>query len=136
MHLVELHDPMANKRLLVIALLFVALVLLRLSLGSPLIDGFQSGGNETKVIIAKADWCGHCQKAAPEFEKLKQASPIQLSNGSKATVDILDADQNKAEMAAYNVKGFPTIIILKGSQKIEYPGERTYDAVVDFLNQA
>jgi len=124
-----------NKRLLVLSLLFVSLVLLYLSEGSSFIDGFQNGGDGMKVVIAKADWCGHCQKAAPEFEKLKQSSPIKLSNGKQATVEVLDADQNKSEMAAYNVKGFPTILILKGSETIEYPGERTYDAVVNFLNQ-
>jgi thiol-disulfide isomerase/thioredoxin len=124
-----------NKRLLVLSLLFVSLVLLYLSSDIPLLDGFQNGGDGLKVVIAKADWCGHCQKAAPEFEKLKQSSPIKLSNGKQATVEILDADQNKSEMAAYSVKGFPTILIIKGSETIEYPGERTYDAVVDFLNK-
>jgi thioredoxin domain-containing protein 10 len=124
-----------NKRLLVLSLLFVSLVLLYLSSDIPLLDGFQNGGDGLKVVIAKADWCGHCQKAGPEFEKLKQSSPIKLSNGKQATVEILDADQNKSEMAAYSVKGFPTILIIKGSETIEYPGERTYDAVVDFLNK-
>jgi len=124
-----------NKRLLILSLLFVSLVLLYLSSDIPLLDGFQNGGDGLKVVIAKADWCGHCQKAAPEFEKLKQSSPIKLSNGKQATVEILDADQNKSEMAAYSVKGFPTILIIKGSETIEYPGERTYDAVVDFLNK-
>lgn len=121
-----------NRRLLVVALLFVALVFLRMN--DVHMDGFVGGGEEVKVVIAKADWCGHCRKAAPEFEKLQKASPIRLENGSQAVVEILDADQNKSEMAAYSVKGFPTILILKGSAKTEYPGERTYDAVVNFLN--
>lgn len=123
-----------NRRLLVIALLFVALVFLRISVVQ--IDGFVGGasGDEVKIVIAKADWCGHCRKAAPEFEKLQKASPIRLENGKQAVVEILDADQNKSEMAAYSVKGFPTILIMKGSVTTEYPGERTYDAVVDFIN--
>ena len=121
-----------NKRLLVVALLFVSLVLLRIAV----IDGAEGfEGQEKKVIVAKADWCGHCRKAAPEFEKLRQASPIRLADGSKATVEILDADQNKAEVSALGVKGFPTILGMKGGEKVEYPGERTYDAVVAFLNQ-
>lgn len=122
-----------NRRLLVVALLFVALVFLRMNVVQR--DGFVGGGGEeVKVVIAKADWCGHCRKAAPEFEKLQKASPIRLENGGQAVVEILDADQNKAEMAAHSVKGFPTILVMKGSNKTEYPGERTYDAVVDFLN--
>lgn len=127
-----------NRRLLVVALLFVALVMLRMyAMGSfgYGVDGFQDKG-EPRVIIAKADWCGHCRKAAPEFEKLRQASPISLADGRKAVVEILDADQNKKEVAELGVKGFPTIMVMKGGQKHEYPGERTYDGVVGFLNQA
>ena len=120
-----------NKRLLIVALLFVALVLLRMSALRG--EGFE--GQEKKVIIAKADWCGHCRKAAPDFEKLRQASPIRLADGSQATVEILDADKDKAEVSALGVKGFPTITVMKGGEKTEYPGERTYDAVVAFLNQ-
>lgn len=120
-----------NKRLLIVVLLLLSLVLLRMSIRGDL-EGFQE---EKKVVIAKADWCGHCRKAAPEFEKLRQASPIRLADGSQATVEVLDADQNKAEVAALGVKGFPTILGMKGGEKVEYPGERTYDAVVDFLNQ-
>lgn len=120
-----------NKRLVIVALLFVALVLLRITVKGQW-EGFQ---DEKKVVIAKADWCGHCRKAAPEFEKLRQASPLRLANGSQATVEIVDADQNKAEVAALGVKGFPTIMVMKGGEKLEYPGERTYDAVVEFLNQ-
>ena len=119
-----------NKRLLIVALLFVSLVVLRMSLR---VEGFQ--GEEKKVVIAKADWCGHCRKAAPEFEKLRQASPIRLADGSQVSVEVLDADQNKAEVSALGVKGFPTITVMKGGEKTEYPGERTYDAVVEFLNQ-
>lgn len=120
-----------NKRLLVVVLLLLSLMFLRMSVRSGL-EGFQ---DEKKVVIAKADWCGHCRKAAPEFERLRQASPIRLADGSQATVEVLDADQNKAEVSALGVKGFPTILGMKGGEKVEYPGERTYDAVVAFLNQ-
>lgn len=126
-----------NKRLLVVALLFVALVLLRMSLVSSY-EGFAGGGEgDMKLIIAKADWCGHCRKAAPEFAKLKQASPLSLKNGRVVVVEELDADQHKSEVAALGVKGFPSIMVQKGGsgEKVEYPGERTYDAVVEFLEQ-
>jgi thiol-disulfide isomerase/thioredoxin len=124
-----------NKRLLVVGLLLVLLVLLRQSV----VDGFQdagAGGSDLKVIIAKADWCGHCKRAAPEFERLVNASPIRLADGRQAVVEMLDADQQKSEVAALGVKGFPTIMIQKGGKNIEYPGERTYEGVVGFLEQA
>ena len=93
-------------------------------------EGFQAGPT---VMIFKADWCGHCKKAAPEFQRLA-AGPLALSGGRSATVKILDADADKEEMKKYNVRGFPTIMIINGSDTTEDPGERTYDGVVEFLN--
>ena len=120
-----------NKRMMVVALLFVTLILLRMVIVSSY-EGFQGG--ETKLIIAKADWCGHCRKAAPEFSKLKQASPLTLGSGQKVVVEELDADKDKEAVAELGVKGFPTMMVVKpGGEKVEYPGERTYDAVVAFL---
>ena len=95
-------------------------------------EGFES---EKKVIICKADWCGHCKTAAPHFEKLKAASPITLPDGSQATVEILDADQHKDEISKYEVKGYPSILIQSGANLSEYPGERTYEGVVEYLSR-
>jgi len=117
------------KRGVVLVILIVILVIIRLRVD----EGFQSGG--TSIVICKADWCGHCKKAAPEFQKLASASPIALSNGKQATVKILDADQDKEEVKKYNVRGYPSILIVNGSDTTEYPGERTYDGVIEFLNQ-
>jgi protein-disulfide isomerase-like protein with CxxC motif len=59
-----------------------------------------------------------------------------LGNGRTVIVEELDADQNKSEIAALGVKGFPTLMLQKvGGEKVEYPGERTYDAVMAFLEQ-
>ena len=122
-----------NKRLLVVALLFIALILLRMTT----VEGFVGGGEGgMKLVIAKADWCGHCRKAAPEFARLKEASPLSLGDGRTVIVEELDADKDKSEIQRLGVKGFPTLMLEKsGGEKIEYPGERTYDAVVEFLRQ-
>jgi thiol-disulfide isomerase/thioredoxin len=117
---------------LILAVLLIILVLLRyVNRGS--YEGFE-GGSSRSVVICKADWCGHCKKAAPEFQKLLSASPITLKDGSKATVKILDADKDKAEVAKYNVKGFPSVLIVDGGQSTEYPGPRTSDGIIEFLN--
>jgi thiol-disulfide isomerase/thioredoxin len=119
-----------NKLLIVISILFIVLVAIRMS-GNRM-EGFE--GSSTSVIICKADWCGHCKKAAPEFQKLKAASPITLKDGTQATVKILDADEDKEEIDKYKPRGFPTILIVNNSKVTEYPGERTYSGILDFLN--
>ena len=115
-----------------IALVILALVLILISL-RPTSDGFE--GEDMTIMIFKAEWCGHCKTAAPEFAKLLAASPISLSENKKAVVRMLDADHDKEAMAPYKdrVKGFPTILIQKGSELIEYPGERKSDDVIAFV---
>jgi thiol-disulfide isomerase/thioredoxin len=100
-------------------------------------EGFESGKSvvSRSVIITKADWCGHCKKAAPEFDKLVAASPITLQDGTKATVKILDADTDKEEITKLKIKGYPTILIKNGGKTIEYPGDRTSDGITAFLNR-
>jgi len=122
--------PNRMKRTIIFVALFAILLFFYLQVN----EGFQ-GSSGPSIVICKAEWCGHCKKAAPEFEKLVRASPLKLSNGSQATVKILDADQDKDEIKNYKVRGYPTILIMNGAQQTEYPGERTYDGVLDFLNQ-
>ena len=117
----------------ILAILLILLVLLRLY-NNRSMEGFESDGKTRSVVICKADWCGHCKKAAPEFSKLLSASPITLKDGSKAVVKILDADKDKSEIGQYKVKGFPTVLIVDGGITTEYPGERTASGVIDFLN--
>jgi len=121
-----------SRLLCILFVLLVILVLLRYYNGRIGAEGFSSASKS--VIICKADWCGHCKKAAPEFQKLMAASPITLKDGSKATVKILDADKDKAELSQYDVKGFPTVLIVDGGVTTEYPGKRTADDITDFLN--
>lgn len=122
------------KKITILIVLLVVLVFLKYSrFNEGFNEGFESGGKS--VIICKAEWCGHCKDAAPEFQKLVQASPITLNDGSKATVTMLDADTDKDAMAKYNVKGFPTILIGDGASMRDYSGPRTYDGVVEELNK-
>jgi hypothetical protein len=121
---------------IVIGILFLLLLLLKFKFQAHLdiySEGF-AGAASKSVIICKADWCGHCKQAAPEFDKLMAASPMTLKDGTKVTVKVLDADQNKDEIAQYSVKGYPTILIGDGANMTEYPGPRTYDGVFEFLN--
>ena len=124
------------KCLYALVVLAVLLVLLRFrpfgeGFGEGFDEGFESGKS---VVICKAEWCGHCKTAAPEFQRLVSASPITLSNGSKVNVTMLDADADKDKLSMYKIRGFPTILVNNGSDMLEYPGERTYNGVLEYLN--
>jgi thiol-disulfide isomerase/thioredoxin len=100
------------------------------------IDGFADGAGSTFYII-KAEWCGHCKKAMPEFKKLVDASPLSLGSGEKVEIKMLDGDSDKEAIDAmgYKVRGFPTMVLKKGGSFTEYPGERTEEGVKAFLEQ-
>lgn len=120
---------------IVIGILFLLLLLLKFKFQAHIdisSEGF--AGSSKSVVICKADWCGHCKAAAPDFAKLVAASPMTLNDGSKVTVKMLDADRDKDEIKQYSVKGYPTILIGDGANMTEYPGPRTYEGVVEFLN--
>jgi thiol-disulfide isomerase/thioredoxin len=119
--------------LIVFGVLLLLLVLLRFMATGSMFEGFENVSGRS-IVICKADWCGHCKTAMPEFQKLLQASPITLKDGTKATVKILDADKDKSEISKYNIKGFPTVLIVDGGQTTEYPGERTMDGILGFMN--
>jgi len=122
---------MCRRILLLAAILFVALLILRFQRPS---EGFTSGTPKGELVIVKAEWCGHCKKAQPEFDKLVRASPIKLQDGSTVPVRLLDEKLHKQEVQKLGVQGYPTIkFIPTGSAAIDYNGERTYDGIMSFI---
>ncbi|KAH8515890.1 hypothetical protein Peur_047283 [Populus x canadensis] len=88
------------------------------------------------VVEFYAPWCGHCKKLAPEYEK---AASILSSNDPQVVLAKVDAneDANKEIASQYDVKGFPTIVILrKGGKSVqEYKGPREADGIVEYLKK-
>jgi len=74
-----------------------------------------------------ADWCGHCQNLAPEFEK----AAAQLSGVVKLVA--VNADTHREIAGPYGVQGFPTLKVFKGKKDkspSDYQGQRTAAAIV------
>jgi thiol-disulfide isomerase/thioredoxin len=72
------------------------------------------------VKLFKADWCGYCQKFAPEWEKLERQSA-----GTDITTEMYDVDQHEREFTTNGIRGYPTVLIEVGREKYKYTGERT-----------
>jgi thioredoxin 1 len=84
----------------------------------------QNGGNisnNIEIMLFKASWCGHCKMFTPTWEKIKKTYK------NKYNFITYDSEENKNVMKQWNIKGFPTILIKKGDQVIEYEGSREYD---------
>jgi protein disulfide-isomerase A1 len=123
------------KGLLILSLLFCAVVgqvddpdVLVLTA-----ENFDATIAQNNLILVEfyAPWCGHCKHLAPEYAKaattLKGVVPL-------AKVDA-DAEVNKELAQRFGIRGFPTLKLFRGGQPVDYPGDRTADAIVSYLKK-
>lgn len=74
-----------------------------------------------------APWCHHCQKMAPSWEQMAKQMQGRLNIGE------VNCEANSKLCKDVGTKGFPTMMLFKGNQRVEYQGLR---GVGDFLNFA
>jgi thiol-disulfide isomerase/thioredoxin len=74
--------------------------------------------DQSKVIFFYMNGCGWCEKFKPEWEKFKQMA------GKQVITEEIEASKMTPEQQK-KVRGFPTILIVKGGKEIEYDGDRT-----------
>ncbi|RVX22596.1 Protein disulfide-isomerase [Vitis vinifera] len=88
------------------------------------------------VVEFYAPWCGHCKKIAPEYEK---AASILSSHDPPIILAKVDAndDANKELASEFEIRGFPTLKILRNGGKSieEYKGPREADGIVEYLKK-
>ena len=85
------------------------------------------GGNKKDVFLFKAEWCPHCQGFLPAWEKLKE------DHGDKYNFVTYDGDKNEEEVKQWQIQGFPTIIVKKDEEAMEYVGPNEYNSVLSFI---
>ena len=96
-------------------------------------ESFQSSDSGTsEFILFYVDWCGYCKTAKPEFEQILSVNQV---NGKPIKITAVNAEKEVELAKKYGVKGYPTIILLKGGEKTVYEGGRTKDEFMSFLNQ-
>lgn len=94
-------------------------------------NNIQSGGAKDKkdVMLFKAEWCGHCVGFKTHWNKL------QKDHKKDYNFITYDVDENKKEMESWGIQGFPTIIVKKGNEAMEYVGPNEYNSVLDFIKK-
>ncbi|WMZ83106.1 thioredoxin [Staphylococcus pseudintermedius] len=73
-------------------------------------EQIQSG---VKLVDFWATWCGPCKMIAPVLEDLA------VDYEGKADILKLDADQNQATAAKFEVMSIPTLIVFKDGQPVD-----------------
>ena len=88
-----------------------------------------SGGaiEKPKIMLFKADWCGHCKSFKGVWD--------QLSKNSGLDVEFItyDSEKDKELFKQYSISGFPTLLFKNGNRLIEYNNDRDYDSIRDFI---
>lgn len=77
-----------------------------------------------------APWCGHCKKLEPVWQQVAQA----LYN-TDIRVGRVDCTKFTNVATEFGVRGFPTILFMKGSKIQEYKGDRTKKDLVQFAKR-
>ncbi|KHG10177.1 Protein disulfide-isomerase like 2-1 [Gossypium arboreum] len=110
------------------------------------------GQDRGALVEFYAPWCGHCQKLAPENEKLgasfKKAKSVligktyeNVATAFKMEEDVvianIDADKYKDLAEKYGVSGYPTLKFFPKGNKAgeDYDGGQSLDEFVAFINE-
>ena len=75
--------------------------------------GGNGGAKKAQVTMVRADWCGFCKKAMPEWEKLKSEIHDKVVNGYHIVLRDLEQKRDEAEIKEKysDVTGFPTYVV-------------------------
>ncbi|KAF9734483.1 hypothetical protein PMIN06_002400 [Paraphaeosphaeria minitans] len=96
-------------------------------------DKFQelvAGTTDGWFIKFYAPWCHHCQAMAPNWQQMAREMQGKLSIGE------VDCDANNRLCKGAGVKGYPTILFFRGSERTEYNGMRGLGDFIDYANKA
>jgi len=81
------------------------------------------------------DWCPHCKKTKPEWEKLKQnyENKNQI-NGYTLNFISVDCEANPELANKFKIEGYPTIKLVKNNQIIEFDAKPEVNTLQQFIN--
>ena len=79
------------------------------------------------------DWCGHCIKAMPEWEKL-EAGPTTFGNTTVSFVRV-NAEKDRKTADMYEVEAYPTIKLETSTGLYTYEGRPTTAGLTQYLRE-
>lgn len=122
------------KRILPHSILVLLLIFVLISIFTAIdsrqymLEGFtpDATSGSSNLMLFHADWCGHCKKMKPDWEKVKKEFPGRCS-------DVESANITQEHRDKYNINGYPSIFIIKEDKVEEWKKGRTYDDFKTFL---
>jgi thiol-disulfide isomerase/thioredoxin len=97
-------------------------------------DSKQQGITSADIYFFYTEWCPHCKTAKPIWADFKSQMSGKKVNGVTLNFFEIDCDKDTATSDKFNVKGFPTIKLMKGNQIIEYDAKPSTANLIEFVN--
>lgn len=95
-------------------------------------DNFDDFVASNELFMAEffAPWCGHCKNLAPHYIEAAE----YLSNTEKnISLAQIDCTQNDELCMDHGIRGYPTLKIFKDGKAIDYEGQRSANAIINFM---
>ena len=88
------------------------------------------------IRMFKVDWCPHCKKAHPEFQKVMDAYNGKIVNGYRLNVVVVDGEDpnNESLVNEFKIQGYPTVIMTKDGKNIDYDAKVDQPTLEQFIN--
>lgn len=119
---------------LITVLAFTLLLLLLWRLWKPVLKPKREvAKDKANLYFFHTDWCGHCQKAMPEWEKL-EAGPNVFGKTTVSWVRV-NADKDRLTTDLYQVDAYPTIKLETSTDLYTYSGVPTQEGLTQFLRE-
>jgi thiol-disulfide isomerase/thioredoxin len=92
---------------------------------------------EVTIFFFHVDWCPHCKKALPEWNKFKADNNGKEVNGYQVKCVEMNCTNETSDITRaineYNIDSYPTVKMLKDNQKIEFDSKITNTALNSFV---
>jgi thiol-disulfide isomerase/thioredoxin len=89
--------------------------------------------DKANLYIFHTDWCGHCMKAMPEWEKL-ESGPKQFGNTEISFIRV-NAENDRTTADLYEVDAYPTVKLETPTSLYTYTGKVTAEGLTEYLRQ-
>lgn len=85
------------------------------------------------VYFFFTQWCPHCKTAKPVWQAFKDRMGSDKVNGVTLRFIEVDCEQDAGTADRFNVKGYPTIKMVKDGQVFDYDAKPNVETLREFL---
>jgi thiol-disulfide isomerase/thioredoxin len=86
-----------------------------------------------RIILYHANWCGYCKRFIPEWDKLKEIIEAEKLDIKLDKYEEQEIEKNPKLLGDNKIQGWPTIVIEVDNKSSYYDGQRTAEALLDFM---